>query len=230
MTALRLTWVYFDAQGGPDHANYHSFTQLCERIFLCLRRHAAVIYTSLKDANITRAAAEVQHHFDMRCGYSAAHAWGRSSSSLSPQNSSLSSGAGGSQGQFSGGGPAAGSGGSGGGGRLSQVPYGVSVRILDDEHARQMLRRALKSAEAAGNYYKINDMVHTLAKERGISGLVLKMMDFVLNMRGFVLKMMNMVHLRLNLRRHRGARRLGEVAGAVLTCLSAVRSLSLGSV
>jgi hypothetical protein len=45
----------------------------------------------------------------------------------------------------------------------------ASVTILDDQAATQMLKGALKQAEDAGNYYKINDLIHTLAKQRGIS-------------------------------------------------------------
>ena len=124
---FRLCSSQIAAMGGKDHPNYEIFTSLCERIFLCLRRHAAVLYTNLRDTcHVSLSEAEVQKHFDVRCGYS-------------------SGGAGGRQG---------------------------GAQILGDAHARGMLKTALKSAEDAGNYYKINDMVHTLAKERGISGSI----------------------------------------------------------
>jgi hypothetical protein len=66
----------------------------------------------------------------------------------------------------------AGSGGGGGVGGGGGGRYGEGSRILDDEQARQMLRRALKSAEAAGNYYKINDMVSQPAAESASYGIV----------------------------------------------------------
>ena len=49
---------------GQDHPNYEIFTSLCERIFLCLRRHAAVLYTNLRDTcHVSLSVAEVQKHF-----------------------------------------------------------------------------------------------------------------------------------------------------------------------
>ena len=165
--------------GGPEHPNYRYFTQLCEKIFLCLRRHAAVFYTLLKDANVSVSQAEVQRHFDLRCGYRSAHfsAGARGRYSYASALASVPEAAAGGQRTHSGAGssgpPTASVGGVGArSGNKGGARYGESARILDDEQARQMLRRALKSAEAAGNYYKINDMVNTLAKERGLSGSI----------------------------------------------------------
>ena len=112
--------------------------------------------------SISLSPAEVQRHFDLRCGYrsinSTVSSRGHSTTARSSYSTISSHGLA----------PVL----EGGGERkLPGAPVGVrtaskeaarsgeSARILDDEHARQMLRRALKSAEAAGNYYKINDMV-----------------------------------------------------------------------
>lgn len=183
---FRLCTSQIAAMGGPEHPNYRNFTQLCEKIFLCLRRHAAVFYTCLKDTDVTLSPAEVQRHFDLRCGYrsfsSGANSRGRSpTAARASSGTSLASVPEASDGRepSSSGATApvqttsVGSSGVGvrtGGKRGAR--YGESARILDDEQARQMLRRALKSAEAAGNYYKINDMVHTLAKERSCESAV----------------------------------------------------------
>lgn len=190
---FRLCTSQIAAMGGPDHPNYHKFTQLCEKIFLCLRRHAAVFYTCLKDTDVSLSTVEIQRHFDLRCGYrsfsSSATSRGRSSPTAArTTGTSLASVP-----EAGGGGERSSSGATapvqtsticsrGVGVRTdgkSGARYGESARILDDEQARQMLRRALKSAEAAGNYYKINDMVHTLAKERSCESTGTTRMTFV---------------------------------------------------
>lgn len=129
---FRLCESQIAAMGGSDHKNYSYFVELCVKMFLCLRRHAAVVYTSLKTCDVALSPVDVQRHFDCRCGYTGA--------------SKLH------------------------GAAVDLMAMGdPSVTILDDNAARQMLIDALKEAEHAGNYYKINDMIHALAKQRGLS-------------------------------------------------------------
>jgi phosphatidylinositol 3-kinase len=65
---FRLCESQIAAMGGPDHANYAYFCDLCVKFFLCLRRHAAVIYTNLvalrlSGCPVALSQLDVQRHF-----------------------------------------------------------------------------------------------------------------------------------------------------------------------
>merc|ERR1719473_2392685 len=78
---VRLCADQVGAMGGKNHRNYALFQALAVEIFLCLRRHAAVIYTKLNRILVPHGMREglsaaagfwsdrIKQHFHERCGY-----------------------------------------------------------------------------------------------------------------------------------------------------------------
>jgi hypothetical protein len=78
---VRLCIDQVEAMGGRSSRNYALFQALAVEIFLCLRRHAGVIYTKLNRILVPRGMREgqsaaagvwrdrIKQHFNERCGY-----------------------------------------------------------------------------------------------------------------------------------------------------------------
>ena len=69
--AVRLCEDMIGGMGGMGHRDYALFKALAAEIFLCLRRHASVLYTTLRCILPPEQHKTLQKHFEQRCAYHA---------------------------------------------------------------------------------------------------------------------------------------------------------------
>jgi hypothetical protein len=141
--AVRLCKDQVEAMGGVRNRNYSLFMALSTEIFLCVRRHASVIFTTLAPILVSgtqpygygRSMSEklkkLQDHFDARCAYEARI--GTAASVEQPGSAE----------------PAA-------------------PRFAEDAKAKAMFMMSLDRAEKSNNGFLALDMAHSMAKAQGL--------------------------------------------------------------
>jgi hypothetical protein len=135
--------------------NYALFKALAAEMFLCLRRHAPVLYTTLRCVLPPEQHKHLREHLELRSAYQSTGATAATTAAAGSAVDGVDEGA-------------------------AAAQVGTAPKFADDGQARTMFIDTLDRAQSTSNFMML-DMAHGMAKARdaGTQGIVTALSGFI---------------------------------------------------
>ena len=152
---MRLCGDMVNGMGGLNNRNYALFKALAAEMFLCLRRHAPVLYTTLRCVLPPEQHKHLREHLELRSAYQSTGATAATTAAAGSAVDGVDEGA-------------------------AAAQVGTAPKFADDGQARTTFIDTLDRAQSTSNFMML-DMAHGMAKARdaGTQGIVTALSGFI---------------------------------------------------